>query len=276
MTRDLSRKLLVALPLTLVTAIYMSPIVHHYSLTAAELCRTMWLHYWFYLLPVPLVIATMRLGTTVVKSRKAIRRLAIIGHANAATELPPAPPAASALIFDSSSPIAFTAGFLGPRVYISNALAGSLSREELQTVIAHESEHAQRRDPLWSLLATFGRDLLLPIPIVHWLYRHHRLETEFHCDAAACKQVGDRLTVASTILKVQKMSIGMPAPLPGFSGLLCATVEMRIKRLLGQKPGAAMWAAPALLGLASLLIVSVLTSLALYGHESLTCLVTTL
>jgi Zn-dependent protease with chaperone function len=52
------------------------------------------------------------------------------------------------LVIDEPTPVAFCAGWLRPRVYVSKAVLERLSEAELQAVLAHERQHGARRDPL--------------------------------------------------------------------------------------------------------------------------------
>ena len=53
-----------------------------------------------------------------------------------------------AQVIDDDRPLAFCAGLLHPRVYVSRGALGMLGEAELSAVLAHERHHARRRDPL--------------------------------------------------------------------------------------------------------------------------------
>ncbi len=53
-----------------------------------------------------------------------------------------------ALIIEDERPQAFCAGLFNPRVYVSSGAVASLDETALDVVLAHESHHARRRDPL--------------------------------------------------------------------------------------------------------------------------------
>jgi hypothetical protein len=52
-----------------------------------------------------------------------------------------------------AGPLAFCAGLLRPRVFVSAGAFERLSEDELAAVVAHEAHHAARRDPLRILIA---------------------------------------------------------------------------------------------------------------------------
>jgi hypothetical protein len=68
----------------------------------------------------------------------------------------------SVTVIAGSRPMAFCAGLLRPRIYLSEGALGRLGGGELSAIVAHEAHHAARRDPLRILCAravgsAFGR-----------------------------------------------------------------------------------------------------------------------
>ncbi len=57
------------------------------------------------------------------------------------------------LVVPAARPLAFCAGLLRPRVYVSTGALERLGEAELAAVVAHEAHHAARRDPLRILVA---------------------------------------------------------------------------------------------------------------------------
>jgi hypothetical protein len=57
------------------------------------------------------------------------------------------------LVVPNARPLAFCAGLLRPRVYVSTGALERLGEAELAAVVAHEAHHAARRDPLRILVA---------------------------------------------------------------------------------------------------------------------------
>jgi Zn-dependent protease with chaperone function len=57
------------------------------------------------------------------------------------------------LVVPGRRPLAFCAGLLRPRVYVSTGALQCLGDDELAAVVAHEAHHAARRDPLRILIA---------------------------------------------------------------------------------------------------------------------------
>lgn len=90
----------------------------------------------------------------------------------------------------SSTPEAFCAGALRPRVYVTDSLVELLNPASLAAVIAHEQAHARRRDPLRRSLLAAASDLLLNASWVLWLRRRHGERAEISADRAAAMVVG--------------------------------------------------------------------------------------
>jgi hypothetical protein len=57
-------------------------------------------------------------------------------------------PYGDALVVEDERPLAFCAGLLRPRVYVSTGALALLDDTALDAVLAHERHHARRRDPL--------------------------------------------------------------------------------------------------------------------------------
>ena len=160
-------------------------------------------------------------------------------------------------MLESPRPFSVTLGLAHPEIWISSALATSLSRAQLDAVLEHERAHARRRDSLRRLIANV-------LSLAHWpgvrrsLLDELALASEQACDEAAGHHVGDRLVVAEAILRVERMlatPLGLQHPaLQGFGGSL---VGARVKSLLDARYDApsrdGLWWA-----LALLLVVSVL------------------
>ena len=130
---------------------------------------------------------------------------------------------------------AFTAGWLRPRVYVACALSARLSQAELAAVLAHESAHVARRDPLrLSLLRVFAC-VLFWIPALRRLADDIADEAEVHADDVAARL--DPLVLANAILRVAawRMEGAQPESQLAAVGFACRDmVERRIRRLAGE------------------------------------------
>lgn len=140
--------------------------------------------------------------------------------------------------------VAFCAGALHPRIFVSLSLVTSLRPDELDAVLLHEQQHRRRRDPLRNAARRAAADVGFYAPIVQWWARHQHENAELRADRAAVRRVGNRslagaLWVASTGTA--------PNGTAAFAGL----AELRTMQVLGdplprRKPTASEWLTSAL------------------------------
>ncbi len=152
-------------------------------------------------------------------------------------------------LIDDPRPVAFCAGLLRPRIYLSSGASELLSRAELRAVLAHEAHHARRRDPLRMLALAVLADALFFLPALRSLSRRYAELAELAADEAALARTGDRPAVAAALLR-----FGDRGP----AGVVGITPE-RVDHLLGWPPH---WRLPrvptvaTLLGLVALLFLA--------------------
>jgi hypothetical protein len=195
-------------------------------------------------------IALLRGARSLVTARRAVSRLERAGPGHRAGE---------AHVLASAAPFSLALGALRPRIVISEGLVAALSPTGLACVLAHEAEHARRRDALRALLA---RACSWPHPprMRRALLASLRLAAERACDEAAALRVGDRLLVAETILAVERLARRHPPA--SDRALACAfgesDVPPRVEALLAAPvpapPRRLGWAAAA--GLAALCLAA--------------------
>ncbi|MBE6936203.1 MAG: hypothetical protein E7458_06815 [Ruminococcaceae bacterium] len=110
---------------------------------------------------------------------------------------------------------AFVLGVLRPRIYLPAALDDAAQR----CVIAHESCHLARRDPLWKLLAWLALCLHWMNPLVWLAFFLAGRDMEMSCDEAALRKLDReewpvyaevllRLSVSNTALKPTPLAFG--------------------------------------------------------------------
>ncbi|MBR5221669.1 MAG: M56 family metallopeptidase [Clostridia bacterium] len=138
-------------------------------------------------------------------------------------------------------PTAFVLGILRPTIY----LPSDLSADAAVYVLAHESVHVRRLDPLWKLLSAVALCLHWFNPLVWAAFHCASADLEYACDEAAPKllskvlpEADDNMTAsyAQALLNVScgKARLGMLAlDLLTLSG---GNVPRRIRRLLCETP----------------------------------------
>jgi len=141
--------------------------------------------------------------------------------------VPPFPFPENVTVFEDRLPLAFTGGFLKPRIFLSTKLMEILDEKEIRAVVLHESHHQRSKDPLKGLMVSFLSDFLFFLPVSRFLSRAFRLSSELTADAYSVSSQADPLDLVSSLLKVRKLNG------PAASWFFDPTTE-RAKHLLGQ------------------------------------------
>lgn len=132
----------------------------------------------------------------------------------------------SIVVVGGSAAIAFCAGLLRPRIFVSRGAMCRLSAAELRAVVAHEAHHADRRDPLRLLIGRALASSLRPIPGVGALGRRHAMLAELAADAAAVRSLGSPAPLAGALLAFDEDEHGSVA----------GVTPERVDHLLGELP----------------------------------------
>lgn len=162
-------------------------------------------------------------------------------------------------------PLAFCAGLLKPRVYLSRGTLAQLSRTELEAVVAHEVHHLRGRDPLRQLLLRSLADALFFLPVLKEMTARYVALRELAADEAAIEALAERRSIASALLRFTEV-----AP----KGLAVAGIAAeRVDHLRGD-PLATSWRLPrraiAISAASALLLLLALLSLASTGPPTTT------
>jgi Zn-dependent protease with chaperone function len=122
---------------------------------------------------------------------------------------------------------AFCAGILRPRIYVTEGAVSTLTARELHAVIAHESHHRRRHDPLRILTARVLADGLFFVPGLRRLADRYRELAELAADERAAAVVG-REPLASALLAF--------GPIGNDPATVVGVAPERVDHLLGEKP----------------------------------------
>lgn len=155
-----------------------------------------------------------------------------------------------------SRPQAFCAGYLRPRIYVSDGALDVLAPAELRAVLAHERHHAVRRDPLRALVGRVLANALFFLPALRRSSERYDAVAELAADEAAVRDTGDRRGLAAALLRFEDAA----AP----AGAVGVAPE-RVDHLLGQGAG---WRLPVWLLAGSLLLTAGLAALALLAAST--------
>lgn len=154
-----------------------------------------------------------------------------------------------AQVLDEPRPAAFCAGLLRPRVFISNAALELLDPVALEAVLAHELQHARRRDPLRLAAGRVIARALFFVPGLRELARRQRALAELGADEVAGGEGGaNRPALARAMLSFAD------AARPG-TGIEPARVDF----LLGAEPS---WRFPSLVCVGAAAVIASLAGVA--------------
>jgi BlaR1 peptidase M56 len=152
-------------------------------------------------------------------------------------------------VIDAAVPLAFCAGWLRPRVYVSTAALHVLSGEELAAVLAHEQHHRALRDPLRLAVGRVLCQALFFLPVLRPLHERYGEVTELRADAAALAAVGGRRAPLAAAM----LAFGS---LPG--GNVVGISPSRVDSLLGRAPA---WRLPRTALVAALMTLAAVIAL---------------
>jgi hypothetical protein len=133
----------------------------------------------------------------------------------------------SVVVLAGQRPMAFCAGLLRPRIFVSEGAFARLRPDELAAVVAHEAHHAARRDPLRILVARAIGDAFAPVPAGRALSRREQALAELAADAAAVRGSGGAGPLAAALLTFHGEGDGR-----GDGGI----APERVDRLAGESP----------------------------------------
>ncbi|HLW77226.1 MAG TPA: M56 family metallopeptidase [Bryobacteraceae bacterium] len=132
-----------------------------------------------------------------------------------------------------SSPAAIEPGIFGifrPVLWLPRGLEKRLTREQLQSILAHELCHARRRDNLTAAIHMLVEAIFWFHPLVWWIGARLIEERERACDEAVLAAGNDRDAYAEGILKVCRFYL--ESPLACAAGVTGADLKKRIGSIL--------------------------------------------
>lgn len=116
-------------------------------------------------------------------------------------------------ILPTPRPVAFSAGLLRPRTYLSAGVLAGLGDAELGAVLAHERHHRRRRDPLRRGLRHALCESFFFVASLRRLCQERDEDAEAAADAAALRDCGDDARpLAAALLRFAE--VGGPAVSP--------------------------------------------------------------
>ena len=183
------------------------------------------------------LIVALRAGVGQARAhRRLIRGLPVAGPL----------PGHRATVIDVAAPLAFCAGWLRPRVFVSRGALERLSGDQLRAVLAHEHHHQALRDPLRLAVGRVLSQALFFLPVLRPLHARHGDVAELAADAAAVEASGPA-PLAAALLEFGR----------GPEGVAGISPE-RVDSLLGRPP---TWRVPRAAVIAGLVTLAGLLAL---------------
>jgi Zn-dependent protease with chaperone function len=135
-------------------------------------------------------------------------------------------------LVDSEDYFSFCVGFVKPRIFISQAVADCLTREELSALLLHEKHHVLNRDPLKVLFCNTLKSALFFSPAIKDLYRAYLVRKEIAADQFAIRCQGQRRGIISTLRKLLEHQADIARP--GLSVAGTEALAQRVNFILGR------------------------------------------
>ncbi|HYH83747.1 MAG TPA: M56 family metallopeptidase [Longimicrobium sp.] len=135
-----------------------------------------------------------------------------------------------------SETLAAPVALLGGEICIPRNVSTRLDGEQRRAMLAHETAHLLRRDPLWLWAASVAASVFWFQPLLRTCLRGLRAAAEYQCDAWAAGRAG-AFALARCLADVAAWGPvhPVPAPVAGMSARGAALVS-RVERLLSDAP----------------------------------------
>ncbi len=128
-----------------------------------------------------------------------------------------------------SSPMVM--GAIKPIILFPVGLVNQLTIDEVEAILSHELAHIKRHDFLANVLQSILESIFYFHPAIWFISRAVRQERELCCDDIAIEQIGNSMSYAKTLIKLQEMRIQHFEPALGMAGS-SGQFSDRIKRIL--------------------------------------------
>lgn len=134
-------------------------------------------------------------------------------------------------LVDAPVPLAFCAGLVRPRVYVTTGLLAALTERELEAVLWHEEYHVAHRDPLKLVIADALAAVFF-LPLLPYLRQRYALAKELAADRRAVGAMGEGRSLAAALYRL--LVLAAPHPPPGAPAVGAPpSLAVRIDALLG-------------------------------------------
>lgn len=124
-------------------------------------------------------------------------------------------------------------GIFRSRIVVPEGLFSALDEKEVESVLLHELVHVKRHDNLLRLFQAGVVVLFWFHPLVWWLDRRLRWESESACDEAVLRLTGAGRVYATGLFKAVRYALELD--LPGVSGMSRTGLQSRLRAVLNHQ-----------------------------------------
>lgn len=185
-----------------------------------------------------LALATGSIVATMVSAVRLVRRTArvtcrtaVVAPADLFAAADRVGVTAQVRVFGDDTALAYTAGLLRPRIWVSTALARDLTPAELDAVLWHEREHLLRRDPLRVLIARVVASLFVIVPAVRVAALRFEVAKELDADRAAVRAQRGPAGLAGALMALGSRTVPADVTIGAWS-----MTNVRVDQLCGEEP----------------------------------------
>ncbi|MCY9696153.1 M56 family metallopeptidase [Paenibacillus alginolyticus] len=127
---------------------------------------------------------------------------------------------------------ALTSGMITPKIIISTGLLSSLSDNELNAVLLHETYHSIHYHPMKKWLLRRLSHVMTYVPILKGLLSYYSIWIELLADRYAIEQMRNKTYIASAIVKMINQSQSRQRMLPITADFGKTAINYRLKQVL--------------------------------------------
>ncbi|MCA0754188.1 M56 family metallopeptidase [Paenibacillus sp. N4] len=140
------------------------------------------------------------------------------------------------IVISHPQAVAFTVGLRNPLIVLSSALIETLSRDELDAVIQHETFHQSHYDTAKIFMLQLAAQSLWFVPLSRWSLKNYKIMSELMADEYAITKTGSELGLGSALVKLIKNAFS-DNPTPVLAHFNDGVVNYRLQQLVEPQDG---------------------------------------
>jgi hypothetical protein len=184
------------------------------------------------------LLATWALVSQLARTRRAIHGFPVSGTKPAHVIQAEIRLGTNVTVVEDSLCFCCCVGSLRPRVIVSLGMTTRLDTEELTAVLAHELEHAKRRDPARAVAVRAAARALFYVPLAGYLAKKSLVAAELGADSSAVAVAGHDALIQALlrVLGEVRPALGSATEMASLDSLDQRIEALRTKRLPRVRP----------------------------------------